>query len=247
MNKKFKIQKIIFFLFFLICLGGFCYSLFHIILWKTDLDKNSKIKKELEEKVKVNKEDNHYIIDFLSLKKDNLDTIGYIKVNGTNINYIVVQGKDNDYYSNHNFYKEYNRAGWIFLDYRNQLNEMDKNLIIYGHNMKDGSMFETLRNVLDKSWYENKDNYDVLFVTEKDEYHYQVFSTYEIVAEDYYITTNFNSDEEYLKFLNTLQGRSNKDYSVSLNKDDKILTLSSCLGDGKMRVVLHAKLIDQQK
>ena len=238
------VKRIFFFFFFFLFLTGILYSLFHIILWKKDLKENSKIKKQLEEKVEV--EDNQYKIDFSSLKNKNSDTIGYIKVNGTNISYVVVQGNDNDYYLNHNYLKEYNRAGWIFLDYRNQINGLDKNLIIYGHNMKDGSMFETLRNVLDKSWYENKDNYDVLFVTENGESHYQVFSTYEIVVEDYYITTNFKSDEDYLKFLNVLQKRSNKDYSVSLSKDDKILTLSSCLGDGKKRVVLHARLIQEK-
>lgn len=241
--KKGVLKRILFFFFFFLFLSGILYSLFHIILWKRDLDENSKIKEQLEEKVKV--EDNKYHIDFSSLKDENPDTVGYIKVNGTNIDYVVVQGNDNDYYLNHNFFKEYNRAGWIFLDYRNSFNGLDKNLIIYGHNMKDGSMFETLKNVLDSSWYENKDNYDVLFVTENGESHYQVFSTYEIVAEDYYITTNFKSDEDYLKFLNVLQKRSNKDYSVSLSKDDKILTLSSCLGDGKKRVVLHARLIPE--
>ena len=104
-------------------------------------------------------------------------------------------------------------------------------------------MFGTLKKVLDKDWYENKENYKVILVTEKDTYYYQVFSTYSILAEDYYISTNFQNDEEFDRFLNTIKSRSVYDYNVSVSTLDKILTLSSCIGDGKKRVVLHAKLI----
>ena len=98
-------------------------------------------------------------MDFTELKKQNPDTVAHIKVNNTRISYVVVQGNDNEYYLNHNFNKEKNRAGWIFADYRNSFDESDKNLIIYGHNMKDGSMFDTLIKTIDKEWYTNKDNY----------------------------------------------------------------------------------------
>ena len=183
-----------------------------------------------------------YNIDFKSLKEQNSDVVAYIKVNGTNIDYVVVRSKDNSYYLKHNFNKEYNIAGWIFSDYHNKFDETDKNIVIFGHNTKDGSMFGTLKNVLDKSWQENKDNLKILLVTEKDQYIYQVFSTYSIKLEDYYINTEFSNDDEFKKYIEEVKSRSNYDYQIEVNEKDKILTLSSCLYDSTRRVVLHAKL-----
>ena len=215
------------------------YNVYKLVFWKIDVTKNETIKKELNGSINKN------IVNFKYLKKKNKDTIAYIKVNNTNIDYIVVKTDDNSYYLNHNFNNEKNIAGWIFADYRNKLDETDKNIIIYGHNMRDGSMFETLKYVLNKDWYTNEENHIVTFVTEKGLYKYQVFSSYSIKAEDYYITTNFNNDDEYYKFINKLKDRSIYDYKVELSSTDQILTLSSCIGDGKERVVLHAKLLEK--
>ena len=79
---------------------------------------------------------------------------------------MVVNGNDNSYYLKHNFNKEYNIAGRIFSDYHNKFDETDKNIVIFGHNTKDGSMFGTLKNVLDKSWQENRDNLEIILITE---------------------------------------------------------------------------------
>ena len=241
---KKKYVGILITIFIIICLIGLIYSLINIINWKKDVDDNKDILEEIKENIITNEENDLIKIDFKSLKEKNSDTIAYIKVNGTNIDYVVVKGNDNSYYLNHNFNKEYNVAGWIFSDYHNKFDETDKNIVIFGHNTKNGSMFGTLKNVLDKSWQENKDNLEITLVTEKGQYKYQVFSTYSIIAEDYYINTIFNSDNEYSRFLNEIRFRSNYDYNVEVNSNDKILTLSSCIGDGKKRVVLHAKLIE---
>ena len=120
----------------------------------------------------------------------------------------------------------------------------DKNIIIYGHNTYDGSMFGTLRNILDNEWKSNKENLKITLVTEKDTYYYEVFSTYIIDPEEYYINTTFNTDNEFNKFIKTIKARSNYDYNIDLNVSDTILTLSSCSSlDGSKRIVLHAKLI----
>ena len=240
--KKLKINNLIILIVFLLCLLGLIYSSYKIIKWKLDVDKNNQIKDKIKNKITI-KKDNKYVIDFKSLKEINPDTIAYIKVNNTNIDYIVVKGKNNNYYLNHNFNKEYNIAGWVFMDYRNKLDGTDKNIIIYGHNTKDNSMFDTLKYVLTKSWQANIGNQIITLVTEQQEYKYQVFSTYEINPEDYYLTTNFKSENNYLYFLDKIKNRSNYNYKVKLDKDDKVLTLSSCLGEGQTRVVLHAKLI----
>ncbi|MBR5369992.1 MAG: class B sortase, partial [Bacilli bacterium] len=199
------------------------------------------IKEEIKKEITI--KDNSYKVDFKSLKEKNSDTVAYIKVNNTNIDYVVVQTNNNDYYLKHNFNKEYNVAGWVFMDYRNKLDGTDKNIIIYGHNTKDNSMFDSLKNVLTKEWQTNKDNLFITLITESNEYKYQVFSTYEIKPEDFYITTNFKSTDNYVYFLNKISSRSNYNYKVELNEFDRILTLSSCLGEGQTRVVLHARLM----
>ena len=109
--------------------------------------------------------------------------------------------------------------------------------------MIDGSMFGTLKKILKPEWYENSDNREILLVTEQGKFKYQTFSVYSIEAEDYYINTDFSSEEEYTSFLNEIKSRSDYNFNVDLTKDDQVLTLSSCIGYGESRVVLHAKLI----
>ena len=243
---KKKYVVILITIFTIICITLLIYSLMNIINWKKDVDENKNIVEEIKENIIIDEEDDSINIDFKSLKEQNSDIIAYLKVNGTNIDYIVVKGKDNSYYLKHNFNKEYNIAGWIFADYHNLFDESDRNIVIFGHNTKDGSMFGTLKNVLDKSWQENKENFEIILVTEKGQYKYQVFSTYQITPEDYYINTIYNNDNEFNEFLNKVKSRSNYNYNIEVNSNDKVLTLSSCIGDGKKRVVLHAKLIENE-
>ena len=179
-------------------------------------------------------------IDFKKLKEQNKDTVGWIKINGTNIDYPVVKGEDNSYYLTHSFDKSVNNAGWVFADYRNKFDTTDKNIIIYAHNRKDKSMFGTLRNVLKKEWYENPENLKAKFTTENQVYDYEVFSIYRIEAEDYYIQTNFDHNS-FLEFLNTIKKRSIKDFGGTISCNEEILTLSTCDVKNNYRVVLHLK------
>ena len=243
---KKKYVVILITIFTIICITLLIYSLMNIINWKKDVDDNKNIVEEIKENIIIDEEDDSINIDFKSLKEQNSDIIAYLKVNGTNIDYVVVKGNDNSYYLKHNFNKEYNIAGWIFADYHNKFDETDRNIVIFGHNTKDGSMLGTLKNVLDKSWQENKDNLEITLITGKRQYKYQVFSTYSITPEDYYINTIYNNDNEFNEFLNKVKSRSNYNYNIEVNSNDKVLTLSSCIGDGKKRVVLHAKLIENE-
>lgn len=248
-STKFSFRKVILILFIVACFCGIVYSVCGIVIWNLHAHDNVAIRDELDEMINVPKEvqhqDNQKIdIDFASLKNINKDTVAYVKVNNTNIDYVVVQADDNSYYLNHNFEEKWNMAGWIFADYRNKLDGADKNIIIYGHNTRDGSMFGTLEYILDKNWYENKDNYEVLFVTENGEYRYRVFSVYSIIPEEYYISTEFATENEFRVFAKTLLDRSVYDFGVGVASNDRILTLSSCLGNGEKRVVLHAVLLD---
>lgn len=181
-------------------------------------------------------------VDITELKEKNSDTVGWINVNNTNINYPFVQTKDNSYYLNHSFDKKYNEAGWVFLDYRNSKNLNNKNTILYAHSRLDKTMFGSLSKVLKSSWYNNKDNHIIRLSTDTENTLWQIFSVYKIPEESYYITTNFNNNEEYNKFLNTIKQRSIHNFNTNLDTNDKILTLSTCYSDTE-RTVVHAKLI----
>ena len=230
-------------------------SLYYIYLWYIDNKKTENILNEIYENANVSSDnisvDNDLKIeveniDFNKLINKNPDTIGWIKVLGTDINYPVVQTNNNDFYLTHSFDKSYNKAGWIFADYINKNlknNELDKNTIIYGHNRQNNSMFGTLSNVFKEEWLSNKENHYINFSTLNNNMVWEVFSTYTIEKEEYYIQSNFSSDEEYISFLNTIKNRSTYKYDVNISKEDKILTLSTCTNVGKGRTVLHAKLI----
>ena len=181
-------------------------------------------------------------VDITELKEKNSDTVGWINVNNTNINYPFVQTKDNSYYLNHSFDKKYNEAGWVFLDYRNNNDLNNKNTILYAHSRLDKTMFGSLSKVLKSSWYNNKDNHIIRLSTDTENTLWQIFSVYKIPEESYYITTNFNSNKEYTKFLNTIKQRSIHNFNTNLDANEKILTLSTCYSDTE-RTVVHAKLI----
>lgn len=209
-------------------------------------DDNTKI---IEQPVKVPKTNPYwdYIkmnminVDFTELKKINNDVKGWIQVNGTNINYPFVQASDNKYYLNHSFNKSLNYAGWVFLDYRNNLTN-NKNTIIYAHGRLDKTMFGSLRNILSSGWLNNTDNYVVKLSTEKENTLWQVFSVYHIPTTSDYIQTEFSSDDEFLQLITKLKDRSMFNFNTDVNSNDNILTLSTCYSDTE-KVVLHAKLI----
>lgn len=212
-----------------------------IIEWIKSNKKNKDIMSEIKENVVINNEmdsnNEEYKIDFAKLKQKNSDAIAWIKVNGTDIDFPVVKGTDNSYYLTHNFDKEKNKAGWIFADYRNKFDGTDKNIIIYGHNMKNGSMFASLKDVIKEEWYNNENNKYIALITENENCKYQVFSVYQIETEEYYLQTNISNFKE---FVEKIKGRSKKKFNVDIKETDSILTLSTCADNTKYRVVLHA-------
>ncbi len=184
-------------------------------------------------------------VNFDELLKINNETKGWIKVNGTNINYPFVQTNNNDYYLTHSYNKSYNQAGWVFMDYRNSTTNLDKNTILYAHGMNNKTMFGSLRNILNSSWYDNTDNHIIKLSTPTENTLWQVFSVYHIPTTNDYIQTEFTSDEEYQQFLDMLKGRSAVNFDTTVNTSDKILTLSTCYNKTD-KVVMHAKLIKRE-
>lgn len=181
-------------------------------------------------------------VDFNELINKNADTVAWIQVNNTNINYPVVQTSDNDYYLDHSYDKAVNEAGWVFMDYRNNSDLTSKNTIIYAHSRLNKTMFGSLSKVLKSEWYQNKDNHIIKISTPTENSLWQIFSVYKIESESYYITTDFQNDNAYKDFLMTLKNRSKYDFDVTLSESDSILTLSTCYSDTE-RTVVHAKKI----
>jgi len=143
-------------------------------------------------------------VDFKSLKEKNTDTVSWIYVGGTNVNYPVVQTNNNDYYLDHSFDKSKNDAGWLFMDYRNNKYEYGKNTIIYAHNRKDKTMFGTLDNLLTKDWYNIEENRTIKMSSENSNTLWQIFSVYIIGTTKDYIKTEFYSTTEYEEFINLI-------------------------------------------
>lgn len=238
MKKK---NKILITLIQIVLIVVIIFSGIKIIEWIKSNKKNKDIMSEIKENVVINNEmdsnNEEYKIDFVKLKQKNSDAIAWIKVKGTDIDFPVVKGTDNSYYLTHNFDKEKNKAGWIFADYRNKFDGTDKNIIIYGHNMKNGSMFASLKDVIKEEWYNNENNKYIALITENENCKYQVFSVYQIETEEYYLQTNISNFKE---FVEKIKGRSKKDFNVDIKETDSILTLSTCADNTKYRVVLHA-------
>ncbi len=238
-------------IFFLIII---IYTSYKLIVRRIGLNKNQKLKEQTNEAVKIIEEkkidedtneeivEQKLVVDFNKLKAINPDTVAYLKINNSNIEYSIVKANDNDYYLNHDFSGNYNTAGWIFADYKNRFDGTDKNIVVYGHSMKDGSMFGSLYKIFGSDWMSNSDNYDFIFYTPNEESIYRVFSMYRIEAEDYYITTDF-SDESFSNFVNVIKNRSAVYFDTDVDENDQILTLSTCTTDLNKRIVVHAKKI----
>ncbi len=184
---------------------------------------------------------------FKKLKKINKETVGYLIVNNTEISYPVVQHSDNSYYLKKDFYKRTTSMGWIYLDYRNNIEELDDNSIIYGHSMLNGTMFGTLKKVLSSSWRKEEDNMIITLDTENGTLKFKIFSAYKVDYTTDYLRNKFNTKKEKEEFIKLIRGRSNFKSSTKVGANDKILTLSTCTGSNNKRLVVHAVLLGDEE
>lgn len=265
-HKKHKVRRLkkwVLYTFLLSFLVLCIFNIYILLNWNKDNNKTSKILKNIDnniikiddkDTINVNEEKDkesdywYYVklplinVNFKELLKKNKDTIGWINVNNTNINYPFVQSKDNEYYLSHSYDKSKNKAGWVFLDFRNNKKLSDKNNIIYAHSRLDKTMFGSLSQVLKSNWYTNKDNHIIRISTPTNDTMWQIFSIYTVPEENYYITTSFKDNNDYQEFLNTIKERSKYNFNTEINTNDRIITLSTCYSNTK-RTVVHAKLI----
>lgn len=182
---------------------------------------------------------------FSTLQEINKDTVGWLTVNNTRIDYPVVQAKDNDYYLRRDYYQNKNRHGWIFMDYRNNPDELNENTIIYGHNLANQTMFGTLRYALNSYWYKKSANQIITFNTPNENMKFQIFSIYTIPTTNDYLDITFPTTDAYQTYIDLVKGRSIYDFNIEVTTDDKILTLSTCANGNDKRLVIHAKLIKE--
>lgn len=269
-KRKLKWKNIILILVIITFIVTLILSIFNIVKWKMDSNKTNDEITNIQENVDVEEvqdtenteiiepveevpEENPYWdyinmnminVNFSDLKRTNPDVVGWLKVNGTNINYPFVQGSDNKYYLTHSFNKSYNAAGWVFLDYRNN-GTNNKNTIIYAHGRTDKTMFGTLRKVLNNGWLNNTNNYVIKISTETENSLWQIFSVYYIPTTSDYLQTDFSDDISYQNFLDMIKNRTNHNFNTNVTSTDNILTLSTCYNNSD-KMVVHAKLIKKE-
>jgi len=178
----------------------------------------------------------------MRLYYDNPDIVGFIEITGTDIYYPVAQTINNVFYLYHDLRWNASSAGSIFVDYENNLYELtDDNTIIYGHNMRNGSMFHNIR------FFHNEDFFRahtyILLSTPYRETVWDIFAFFATTIDFCYLTTNFHDRDEFYEFLLELQRRSHFTTDVALSEDDQILILSTCAAiGGDNRYVLVARL-----
>lgn len=180
---------------------------------------------------------------FMRLWGVNGDIVGWLRVPGTRIDYPVVQASNNDYYLRRNINKEWAIRGTVFMDYRSDSDAKELNTVIYGHNMKDGSMFGNLSKYKKLSFFE--ENPYIEYDTPKEHTNWQIFSAYIYKAEDDFFKATFKDKNEFSAYIRDCVNRSIYNTDVEVSDQDLILTLMTCTYEyDDARFVVHAKLVE---
>ena len=214
-----KVLKVIFIILILV-------SLINLLIWYLESNKTKKIIDNTNKYLIV--KDKKYRLKE-EIKTVNEDIIGWIKVDNTNINYPIVQTNNNKYYLNHDLEKNYNSAGWIFMDSENKLD--DQNIVIYGHHRRDGIMFGSIDNLL-----KNHKGGKIHLIIGDKTIDFNIFSIYKTEKEYNYRNRNYRN---FNKKIQEFKNNSLIDYKVDIKNKDQIITLSTCDNDNKNRIVVQ--------
>lgn len=230
---------------FIICFVIFIYSSFVFCRWlysniKTSIAVNLTDKK-FNDTLAFDSKENP--VDFAALRQINSDVVGWIKINNTDINYPIVRTTNNDFYLKNDFYKNYSACGWIYMDYQNNPRFIDKNTVIYGHNLKTGMMFSDLIKIYNQ---ELGKEITIDIYTESSKNTYKVFSCYKTAPESYGIKSNIVDADEFYQYSKDMLDRSEIVYNVTFEKEDKVITLSTCDATGKNRILVHAVYVNSE-
>lgn len=257
-QKKKKKSDVLLTIALIVAIAVFCYAAFNLYHIYTEYKKGTDEYNQIEEMAVTERDaDSAEVagpnaqlkppieVDFDKLKSVNEDVVGWIYVDALpDISYPIVKGKDNQTYLHQTYEKNYNFAGTIFVDYENSGDFSDCNTLVYGHNMKNGSMFGHLKKFREDDRLYKQDKYFWILTPERN-YRYEIISAY---------TTGVNSDtytlfkgpgEEFEKYLETIKGYSEiQTDDTDLTIKDKIVTLSTCTGNESTRFVVQGKRVD---
>ena len=255
-QKIYEILYVICFIFFLISIIYILAYLFFMYKDENDIERiqsimsenvNTIIEKEiinnsesntLENNIVTNEEINVYIdteiLNFKEIKKENSNIVAWIKIDGTKINYPVLQGKDNDYYLNKNYKNKYSRSGSIFLDYRYDFSKNNQNLLIYGHNNRDDMMFNGLLQYEKEDFY--KEHSKIKIITEEENKNYEIIAVfksqvYRVDDKDvfrYYNYIDLSDEKIFNEYITKSKEKSLYNIDITPNYGDEIITLSTC-------------------
>ena len=178
-------------------------------------------------------------VNFELLQEMNTEAVGWLYSPGTPINYPVVQSANNDYYLKHLYNGQNNSSGAIFMDALNNSDLTDTNTIVYGHNMKNGSMFATLQNY--SEWWYYQQHPTMYYMTADKDYRIDVFACYPEPADSEVYTITFATDGIYSDYLQKIWSRSEINVNVPMDANDKILTLVTCT-TGNERYIVQGKV-----
>lgn len=221
----------------IICIFIFCISTWKLYgyyrSYKKAKDTYSKIAKE---NVKISK--NERKIDFKKLKSQNQDIAGWIYIRGTTIDYPIVQGKDNEEYLHQDFNKKKSSSGTIFLDNNCKKDFTSDNNIIYGHHMKNGTMFAQLLKFREKSFL--KKHNEIMIFTPDRTIHLKVISAYAQKAQNK-IPVTFANDKQKKAYIKKIENMSEQTIKTSRINDSHIYTFVTCSYEGEdNRTYVHA-------
>ena len=259
-QKKKKKSDVLLTIALIVAIAVFCYAAFNLYHIYTEYKKGTDEYNQIEEMAVTERDaDSAEVagpnaqlkppieVDFDKLKSVNEDVVGWIYVDALpDISYPIVKGKDNQTYLHQTYEKNYNFAGTIFVDYENSGDFSDCNTLVYGHNMKNGSMFGHLKKFREDDKLYKQDKYFWILTPERN-YRYEILTAY---------TTGVNSDtytlfkgpgEEFEKYLETIKGYSEiQTDDTDLTIKDRIVTLSTCTGNESTRFVVQGKRVDAE-
>ncbi len=236
-KRKVKIKLIDIILLMLIVI--FIYSSYNVFMWIKSDFKLKNLEKGLYKDVVTitnNEKKANISVDFEKLKEINPDIIGWIKIDDTNINYPILQGKTDEYYLKRDIYGSYNLSGSIFVYSNVDKYFNEENTVIYGHNMKNQRMFAHLEKVYNGDL---GNDIDIEIYTENGNHLYKVFSSY-IQSPNVEIIQNQFSEFEKKNYIDKTIKKSKINFNKNIDYSKKMITLITCTSNSKNRIIVHA-------